>query len=59
MYMKVDRRGIDEKEKNGKAKFKAIEVTKQPYLKKKGGAFSLQRTFDWIKISRQDESSMF
>lgn len=35
------------------------KVTKQPYLKKKGGAFSFQRAFDWIKISGQDESSMF
>lgn len=36
MYMKVDRRGIDENDENGKAKFKAIEVTKPPFLRKGG-----------------------
>lgn len=37
MYMKVDRKGIDEKDENGKAKCKAIDETKHPFLKKGGG----------------------
>lgn len=52
MYMKVDRKGIDEKDENGKAKCKAIDETKHPFLKKGGGeAFSFLRAFNWTQIS--------
>lgn len=43
MYMKVDRKGIDENDENGKAKCKAIDETKHPYLKRGGWVQSHSR----------------